>query len=78
MERAAVYPLAEARLVVSKGAAADLSRVSGLSPEHFEVIYNPLPQAEGSGELDDAAAWGGEGARIISIGNLKPEKITSY
>jgi glycosyltransferase involved in cell wall biosynthesis len=68
------YPLADVRVVVSHGAAADLARLSGVSLDQFQVIYNPLPQTEVNPELASEPAWGGVGDRIIAIGNLKAEK----
>jgi glycosyltransferase involved in cell wall biosynthesis len=69
-----LYPLADARLVVSRGVATDLGRLSGLSFNRFEVIYNPLPQLESVRGSTDATLWGNEGARIISLGTLKAQK----
>jgi glycosyltransferase involved in cell wall biosynthesis len=68
------YPLADARVVVSQGAADDLARLSGLDRDLFEVIYNPLPRKEAVPGSKADQAWQGGGARIISVGTLKPEK----
>ena len=68
-----LYPLADARLVVSNGAAADLAQLSGVGLDQFQVIYNPVPKAEAAPEPAGEAVWG-QGDRIITLGNLKPEK----
>jgi len=36
------YPLATGRMAVSEGVKSDLCRISGLSPDQFKVIYNPV------------------------------------
>ena len=69
------YPLADARVAVSRGAAADMARLSGLPLETFEVLANPvlLPQEPAS----DASAerlWQGAAERIVSVGSLSPVK----
>ena len=83
MQRAALrastrlfYPLADARVVVSEGAAMDLAHLSGLSRERFDVIYNPVVSnlAETTPEIE--AMWGDADGRIITVGSLKAEKIT--
>jgi glycosyltransferase involved in cell wall biosynthesis len=68
------YPLADARVIVSSDAAADVARLSGLPQRSFDVIYNPLPpRAPNSAAIHDPA-WGGEGARILTVGSLIPVK----
>jgi glycosyltransferase involved in cell wall biosynthesis len=70
------YPLAEARVVVSKGAAEDLADLSGLPRDTFQVIHNPTyPVAQTvriPAEVEDL--WGARRHRIITVGTLKAEK----
>ena len=71
-----LYPRAQACTTVSFGAAEDMAALSGLPPECFEILSNPLelpplplPRLEAV-----EALWGGEGRRILSLGSLKAEK----
>ena len=69
------YPLADARVIVSNDAADALARISGLPREAFTVIYNPVIAPEpitSTPEVD--RLWRGAGARILTVGALKPEK----
>lgn len=70
------YPLADKRILVSEGAADDLARLSGLDRSTFDVIYNPLPvPAPGlASTAEIESLWGSDGARILTVGNLKPQK----
>jgi glycosyltransferase involved in cell wall biosynthesis len=68
------YPLADARLIVSSAAAADAARLSGLPERTFHVIYNPLPPRSSNGAAVHEPDWGGEGARILTVGSLIPVK----
>lgn len=69
------YPLAGARVAVSHGAAADMARLSGLPPQAFEVVANPVALTK-EARSDPAIErfWQGAGERILSVGNLKPVK----
>jgi glycosyltransferase involved in cell wall biosynthesis len=71
------YPFADARIAVSAGVADDLAALARLRRGDISVIYNPLFQRPASPE-DFAAAeaiWGGwSGPRILTVGNLRPEK----
>jgi glycosyltransferase involved in cell wall biosynthesis len=69
------YPLADARILVSRDAADDLARISGLDPASIEVIYNPVekPPAGSAPTEDLDALWGGE-PRIITVGSFKEQK----
>ena len=69
------YPLADARVSVSEGAARDLAKLSGIPLDRFTVIHNPVdlpsevrlsPEAE--------ALWGLGRPRILTVGKLKEEK----
>lgn len=71
------YRLASARVGVSQGTCADMAALAGMAPDRFEVIHNPVRPASRSTQADlDAAAskWGTTGPRILTVGNLKPEK----
>ena len=69
------YPLANARVLVSAGAADDLAAISGIPRSEFKVIYNPVPDPEtGQAKANVEAMWGNGGARIITAGTLKPQK----
>lgn len=65
------YPLADARVIVSERSADDLAALSGLPRSSIEVIYNPVVALPAS---DAATVDWGPGARILTVGNLKPEK----
>lgn len=70
-----LYPRADVRILVSSGAADDLARLSGLERDSLTVVYNPvppIPRPAASAEIE--ALWGESGARIITVGTLKPEK----
>lgn len=67
----AFYPRAEARILVSAGAAEDLSRLTGLPRDAFTVVYNPLARVERPAPSADVEAlWKGSDGRIISVGSL--------
>lgn len=72
------YRLADRRVAVSKGLAADIAALSGLRQNAFEVIHNPVRQQPRSSREAIRAAeklWSGpQGARILSVGALKPVK----
>ncbi len=70
------YPLADARVTVSHGAAADLARLSGIAQSKIEVIYNPIaeppPEVRISPEIE--LLWGAADGRILTAGTLKRAK----
>jgi glycosyltransferase involved in cell wall biosynthesis len=69
------YPLADARIAVSRGAADDLVRLSGLQRSSLQVISNPVEfpaKLERRPEID--ALWGTAKKRILTVGTLKPDK----
>ena len=69
------YPLAHARVAVSQGVAQDLSALSGLPLNRFDVIYNPISVAAQGDDAAAEAAWGGwTGPRILTVGRLKSVK----
>jgi glycosyltransferase involved in cell wall biosynthesis len=70
------YPLADARIAVSRQAADDLARISGIERGSIDVVYNPVgapPVSAGAGP-DVDALWNGAAARIITVGSLKDQK----
>ena len=73
-----LYPLADARVAVSKGVADDLAVLAGLPRDKFEVIYNPIylaPVADRDDEREAENLWRGwHGPRIITVGRFKPQK----
>lgn len=72
------YRLADARVGVSAGVAADMSRLSGIARRRFAVIHNPIPKQlpPSPSEINQLqASWGeGSGERILTVGSLKPQK----
>jgi glycosyltransferase involved in cell wall biosynthesis len=70
------YPLASARVAVSSGAADDLARVSGIARSSIDVIYNPVPESAAPSQdcANASTLWGGDGPRLLTVGNLKAEK----
>jgi glycosyltransferase involved in cell wall biosynthesis len=73
---ALVYPMADIRIAVSKGVAADLANLSGIKQDQFRVIYNP---AAVGGTESDGADLSVEladihGSLILTVGNLKDAK----
>lgn len=73
-----LYPLADARVAVSKGVAEDLAFLADLPKDRFEVIYNPIylaPVADREDAREAEDLWRGwRGPRIISVGRFKPQK----
>lgn len=68
-----IYPKADRRILVSADAAEDLTRLSGLKRDQIDVFYNPLELPAAPKRDREAAPWG-EGARIVTVGVLKPQK----
>lgn len=71
-----LYPLADARVIVSRDSADDLARLAGLTRSSIEVIYNPIeaPPANIATNSDVESLWGGTGSRILAVGGLKAVK----
>ncbi len=71
----ALYPMADARIIVAAAARDDLAVLSGLAPESIEVIYNPVaappPAGEGPGV---EPMWGDAKQRLMTVGTLKDQK----
>jgi glycosyltransferase involved in cell wall biosynthesis len=69
------YPLADVRTACSNLAAEDLSQLSGMRRDRFDVLYNPVsPPARIASTPEVEALWGQASARLITVGSLKPEK----
>lgn len=72
------YRMAHARTGVSAGVVSHISALSGLPRKMFEVVHNavpsrPMPQAQALRTAD--ALWAGKrGARIVTVGSMKPQK----
>jgi glycosyltransferase involved in cell wall biosynthesis len=66
------YPQADARLTVSKGAADDLARLSGIDRDSIDVIYNPVPAPPPGAATTPhiEALWGDCDARILTVNSL--------
>lgn len=72
-------PHADGVIAVSKGAAADQARFANMDASLITTIYNPVvdPKRDEDGVLDQREAdllWSKAKYRIISAGNLKPQK----
>ncbi|HMI40554.1 MAG TPA: glycosyltransferase [Sphingomicrobium sp.] len=70
-----LYPLADARIVVSAGGADDLAQLSHIRRDRFEVVYNPIPvppHALVSNGLAKRPCSGGP--YILTVGALKEAK----
>lgn len=72
------YRLADLRVCVSSGVAADIADLSGLRPDAFDVIHNPVtsrsePTADAIHKVE--ALWSiPNGARIVTVGSMKAQK----
>jgi len=66
-----VYPLADVRLAVSNGVAADIKQLAGLANTKFNVIHNPIDMP-----IEDKAAENTikQRCRVINVGSLKWQK----
>jgi glycosyltransferase involved in cell wall biosynthesis len=74
-----LYPLADARVTVSRGNARDLAKVSGLPESSFAVIHNPIRfpgRMERSAEVE--RLWQGAAKRILTVGRLKGDKDQAF
>jgi glycosyltransferase involved in cell wall biosynthesis len=70
-----LYRLADQRVVVSSGTAQDLSELTGLKRDRFELIYNPIsPPRNIRSTPDIDRLWEGAKTRIIAVGSLKRAK----
>lgn len=70
-----LYPLADARILVSASAADDLAAMSGLPRRAIEIVHNPLDLPAGLKRDRSAKDWvDDDAARILTLGVLKPQK----
>lgn len=71
-----IYGAAAAVAVVSEGVRQDLVARTGIAPAKVRVIYNPVRTPRPGPVMQPAIAdwWKKGGARIISVGSLKPAK----
>ena len=70
-----LYPMADFRICCSAAAADDVSRLSGVPREKFEVIYNPISPPLMLEANDQARSlFAGANKRLINVGNLKGQK----
>jgi glycosyltransferase involved in cell wall biosynthesis len=74
----ATYRFADVAAAVSQGAAKDVARLALFSEDQVKVLHNPIPPRPfpSAESLEQAEAiWGcPHGARILTVGNLKPVK----
>jgi len=70
-----LYPFADRRIVVSDLALRDLAELAGMSPDRFDLVYNPvaLPRDICS-RPEVEALWQGANRRILTVGSLKRAK----
>ncbi len=67
----AAYPAADIVTAVSRGVAADVEALAGLRAGSVHAIPNPIPPPRSCREV---ARWPADGARILAMGALKPQK----
>ena len=74
----ALFPLADARVVVSNGARLDIAKISGLRAGRFAVLNNPITgaRAPASASSDVVADewWDWTGAKILAVGAFRKDK----
>ncbi|MEP6689169.1 MAG: glycosyltransferase [Gemmatimonadales bacterium] len=72
------YPWAASVVAVSRGAADDLARTSGLARERVHVVYNPVitPAVMAMAARDPDHPWfaPGEPPVVMGVGRLTPQK----
>ena len=70
------YSAADERICVSDDVADDLVMLSGLKPDSIKVIPNPIvvPTSAPRNSQEPDKLWPAGGRRILTVGNLKPEK----
>jgi len=66
-----VYPLADVRLAVSNGVAADIKQLAGLANSKFNVIHNPIDMPIEDKAVENTIR---ERCRVINVGSLKWQK----
>ena len=72
------FPMADVVVCVSAQSADDLAAISGLDRDRIDVVYNPVAAPPSIVDVPPEVErlWGGEGggARILTVGSLKPQK----
>ena len=72
------YPWASSVVAVSRGAADDLARTSGLPREHVQVVYNPVitPEVLAQARKEPGHPWlaAGKPPVILGVGRLTRQK----
>lgn len=72
------YPWADGIVAVSEGAADDLARTAGLSPDRIQVVHNPIVTPElremAKAPLDHPWFRPGEVPVVLAVGRLSPQK----
>jgi glycosyltransferase involved in cell wall biosynthesis len=72
------YPWADGIVAVSRGVAADLTRVAGLPPESVRVIYNPIVtpvmQAKAREPIQEAWFDPAQPPVVLAVGRLDAQK----
>ena len=71
------YPGADGIVIVSNGAADDLSRLANLDRKNISVIYNPVvgdTKPPSSVPLAPAGWWTGSHQKVLAVGTLKSIK----
>lgn len=71
-----IYGKAHAVVAVSQGVKEDLVARTGLASDKVTVVYNPVrpPDPSARAEASILAWWDAGGAKLISVGSLKPAK----
>ena len=70
----ACYPWADHRVAVSRGVAEDMSRLSGLEIDKFDVIHNPAATGRVLQRADCNLPFSCKGPLILTVGSLKKVK----
>lgn len=72
------YWLAAYRVGVSSGVVQDIAALSGIRPDAFDVIHNPVPlrpEPPDSALQEADALWSGPvGMRVLTVGSMKKQK----
>ena len=71
---AAIYPLADVRIAVSRGVADDLSQLSGIARDQFSVIFNPAATGKNGSRTNGSRRQLGAARTILNVGTLKRQK----
>ncbi|MCB9655203.1 MAG: glycosyltransferase [Deltaproteobacteria bacterium] len=71
-----IYPFADARIAVCRGVANDISQLSGIREDRFDVIYNPAANRDDAVKhrVSRPEQLASNAKILLSVGNLKPAK----